>query len=304
MTYSIVARDEETGQLGVACQSHFFAPGASVTWANPGAGAIATQAFVDGRYGGEGLRLLASGTAAADVLEQLLATDEHPEVRQVAIVGSGGDAAVWTGGSCVGAAGGIVDGPVSVQGNMLADDGVLPAMLAAYQRSADDLAERLMHAMEAAEQAGGDIRGSQGASLLVVDGPQVGDPWNHKPVDLRVEDHPDPVGELRRLLHYRRAFDAVSGVMFAPGLMIGPYAEPRPGDRNRALADLDAAAAVMRGNPEADFWRGVLLARSGSLSEARDQLAGPLRVNPRLAEFLGRLADAGFLGHDDLEKLR
>ncbi|MFR9807376.1 DUF1028 domain-containing protein [Pseudonocardia sp. RS010] len=304
MTYSIVARDEDSGQLGVACESHFFAPGAGVTWAQPGVGAIATQAFIDGRYGGTGMDMLAAGATAAEVLDRLRAEDPHPEVRQVGLVGATGDAATWTGRSCIAAAGSLVAGPVAVQGNMLDNDTVLPAMLDSYQRRDGDLAERLMSAMEAAEAAGGDVRGSQGAALLVVSGDRVADPWNHRPVDLRVEDHPDPIGELRRLLGYRRAFDAVSGTMFAPGLMVGPYTEPRPGDRDRALADLADAARVMTGNPEAEFWRGILLARSGDLAGARDQLAAPLKVNPRLGGFLGRLADAGFLDQHDVEKLR
>lgn len=304
MTYSIVARDERTGQLGVACESHFFAPGAGVTWARPGVGAIATQAFIDGRYGGVGMDLLAAGVTAADVLERLTAEDAHSEVRQVGLVAATGDAASWTGRACIADAGSIVDGPVAVQGNMLDNAVVLPAMLRAYHAAEGDLAERLMAAMEAAEFVGGDIRGSQGAALLVVDGERVGDPWNHTPVDLRVEDHTDPIAELRRLLGHRRAFDAVSGTMFAPGLMVGPYAEPAAGDRDRALAGLAAAARVMVGNPEAEFWSGVLLARSGDLDAARDRLACPLLANERLGVFLERLADAGFLDHDDVEKLR
>ncbi|MYW90678.1 DUF1028 domain-containing protein [Amycolatopsis rubida] len=304
MTYSIVARDESTGQLGVACQSHFFAPGASVTWAAPGVGAIATQAFVDGRYGAHGLNLLDGGVPAAAALDQLLRGDDHPDVRQVALVGAEGDAAAWTGQACIASAGHLIDGPVSVQGNMLDHDGVLPAMLAAWHRGEGDLAERLVRALEAAEHAGGDIRGSQGAALLVVDGARTARPWQHKPIDLRVEDHPAPVAELRRLLACRRAFDAVSGTMFAPGLMVGPYNEPEPGDRDRALAALAGAARVLDGNPEAEFWRGVLLARSGDLASARGQLAGPLAANPRLDRFLDRLADAGFLDHDDRKDLR
>jgi uncharacterized Ntn-hydrolase superfamily protein len=304
MTYSIVARDAATGQLGVACESHFFAPGGPVLWARPGVGAIATQAFIDGRYGGTGMSMLAAGAAAPQILERLCAEDPHPQVRQVGMVGTTGDAATWTGSSCIAACGGVVDGPVAVVGNMLDNDGVLPAMLEAYHRSTGDLAERIMCAMEAGEAAGGDIRGSQGAAILIVDGREVPDPWNHVPVDLRVEDHTDPIGELRRLLGYRRAFDAVAGTMFAPGLMVGPYREPRPGDLVRALADLAAAAQVMTGNPEAEFWRGILLARSGDLVGAREQLEAPLVANPRLGVLLDRLAEAGFLDHDGVAKLR
>ncbi|NWJ72689.1 DUF1028 domain-containing protein [Pseudonocardia sp. ICBG1122] len=304
MTYSIVARDPATEQLGVGCESHFFAPGAGVTRADPGVGAVATQAFVDGRYAAAGMAALAAGRPAAEVLDDLLRTDPHPQVRQVALVGRSGDAASWTGGACIGFCGGIIDGAVAVQGNMLASDRVLPDMLAAYLSSFGDLAERVMAAMEAAEAAGGDVRGSQGASLVVVDGDQVDDPWNHRPVDLRVDDHPDPVGELRRLLGQRRAFDAVSSTMFAPGLMVGPYREPESGDRDRALARLGVAAEVMEGNPEADFWAGVLLARSGDRTAARERLAGPLRINPRLHDFLERVAEAGFLDRDRIEELR
>lgn len=304
MTYSIVARDETTGQLGAACESHFFAPGGPVLRARPGIGAIATQAFIDGRYGGTGMSMLAAGATAPEILEKLRAEDPHPEVRQVGMVGTAGDAATWTGGSCIAACGGLVDGPVAVFGNMLDNEGVLPAMLDAYRGAGGDLAERIMTAMEAGEAAGGDIRGSQGAAILVVDGHQVTDPWNHVPVDLRVEDHHDPIGELRRLLRYRRAFDSVAGTMFAPGLMVGAYREPNPGDTDRALAELAAAAEVMVGNPEAHFWRGVLLARSGDLTGGREQLADALAANPRLAIFLDRLADAGFLDPDDVVKLK
>lgn len=148
VTYSIVARDERTGQLGVACESHFFAPGAGVTWARPGIGAIATQAFVDGRYGGIGMDLLAAGVTAADALERLTAEDTHPQVRQVGLVAATGDAASWTGPACIADAGSIVDGPVAVQGNMLDDTDVLPAMMQAYHAAEGDLAERLMVAME------------------------------------------------------------------------------------------------------------------------------------------------------------
>lgn len=304
MTYSIVARDPVSGALGVACESHFFAPGASVTWAEPGVGAVATQAFVDGRYGDRGLALLREGRPAGEVLARLRADDPHPEVRQVAMVGAQGKAVSWTGQSCVAAAGGIVDGAVSVQGNMLDNAQILPAMLAAYHAADGDLAARLLAALTAAEAAGGDIRGSQGAALLVVGGDRVDDPWNHRSVDLRVEDAADPIGELGRLLAYRRAFDAVSGTMFAPGLMVGPYAEPAPGDRDRALAELAAAAEVLGENPEAEFWRAVLLARSGDLPGARAQLARPLRLNPRLTVFLDRLAAAGFLTDEAMEALR
>lgn len=303
MTYSIVARDERTGRLGVACQSHFFAPGASVTWAEPGVGVVATQAFVDGRYGRRGLESLGEGAGARETLDALRAADPHPEVRQVALVGTEGDAVAWTGERCIRSAGALVDGSVSVQGNMLADDGVLPAMLEAYRGAEGDLADRILAAMAAAEAAGGDVRGSQGASLAIVEGTAGDDPWNRRPIDLRVEDHRDPVGELRRLVRYRRAFDVVSGTMFAPGLMVGPYAEPEPGATDRALDALAEAAEVMAGNPEADVWAGVLQARAGRIDDARETLGRALDLNPRVGEFVARLVPAGILTPAELAQL-
>jgi uncharacterized Ntn-hydrolase superfamily protein len=303
MTYSIVARDPDTGQLGVACESYFFAPGASVTWAEPGVGAVATQAFVDGRYGRDGLALLGAGLTPSEALERLVGDDRHPEVRQVALVGVTGDAAMWTGGSCIASAGGIVDGAVSVQGNMLSNDRVLNEMLEAFHTASGDLADRILAAMTAAEAAGGDIRGSQGASLIVVDGEPTDQPWLHKPIDLRVEDHPDPIGELRRLLRQRRAFDAVSGAMFAPGLMVGPFREPHPGDLDRALDALAEAAEVLAGNPQAQFWSAVLRMRSGDIAAARSDIAAACALNPRMRAFLGRLPAAGFISDADVIEL-
>ncbi|NDK88168.1 DUF1028 domain-containing protein [Gordonia desulfuricans] len=303
MTYSIVARDDRAGQLAVACESHFFAPGASVTLARAGVGVIATQAFVNGTYGVQGLARLPHAPAQT-VLEELLALDDAPGVRQVAMLGVTGDAASWTGQSCIEAAGSIVDGPLAVQGNMLRSADVLPAMVAAFHSCDGDLADRVMAAMAAAEAAGGDLRGSQGASLVVVDVDDGNRPWERVVVDLRVDDHPDPIEELRRLLRLRRAFDSVSSTMFAPGLMVGPYREPAPGDLDTALTDLARAAEVLAPSAEPLFWSGVLAARAGRLERGRADLARAIELNPDLEVFLGRVSAAGFLTSEELAALR
>ena len=204
MTYSIVARDDRTGELGVAVQSRWFATGAIVTWARPGVGAIATQSFVDVRYGPAGLDLLAAGLAPEAALAQLLAMDPDPAVRQVGIVDSAGRTAVHTGGGCVEAAGHLTGPGVTVQANMMERQTVWPAMLTAYETAAGDLADRLMAALWAAEGEGGDVRGRQSAAILVVPGRAGAQPWETR-FDLHVDDSRTPLAELDRLLTVARA---------------------------------------------------------------------------------------------------
>ena len=309
MTYSIVARDEASGAMGVACQSHFFAPGAVVTWAEPGVGVVATQAFVDGRYGQQSLAGLRAGRPAEQIVADLISYDPHPEVRQFALVGRNGSAAVHTGEACIESTGALSLGGVAVQGNMLANDQVLPAMMDAYLKEPyldgpDGLARRLLRAMRAGEDAGGDVRGSQGAVLVVVDGEPTDAPWNHKPIDLRVDDHVDPITELERLLELRLAFDPVYQTMFAPGLMVGGYHEPNPGDLERTRRELEQSIVVVEPNQEARFWLGVLLARSGSIPEARQELRATYAVNPGLTAMTRRLVTAGILTEHEYEELQ
>ena len=309
MTYTIVARDDRSGAIGIGCESHFFAPGASVTWTEPGVGAIATQAFVDPRYGHLGLGQLAGGSAAGEVIARLMLDDPNPEVRQVALVGSRGDAAAWTGGNCIGFAGSLVEGPVAVAGNMLANAEVVAAMLVGYRSVPDEggargLARRIHGAMRAAEEAGGDVRGSQGAVLVVVDGERTDEPWKHRPIDLRVDDAKDPIGELERLLDLRQAFDPVYATMFAPGLMIGEFHEPTPGDLTRTSSALSEAARVIGDNQEANFWHAMLLARAGRHHEARALLDAAVAVVPALADLAHRLVAAKILSGAQFDALR
>lgn len=199
MTYSIVARDPETGHLGVAVQSRAFGTGAVCPWALPGVGAVTTQSFAEVSYGVRGLELLAAGRPPADALEELLAADERRDFRQVACADARGRTAAHTGAACIPECGHIARENVSVQGNMLASAEVWPAMLEAFESSAGrPLGERLLDAMDAGEAAGGDFRGRQAGALLVVSGNADDPPWQ-RIVDVRVDDHAEPLQELRRL---------------------------------------------------------------------------------------------------------
>lgn len=299
MTYSIVARDPESGDLGVATQSHFFAAGGLVCWAEPGVGAIASQAFADSAYGAMGLDLLRRGVAPAHALRALTEIDGKNGFRQVAVIDPNGVTAAHTGANCVPYAGHCsVDG-VSAQGNMLASDGIWEAMVLAFRESRGDLAERLLVALEAAQALGGDIRGQQAAGIRIVAGDPVSRPWEGVRLDLRVEDHVQPLVELRRLITYKRAFDLVAGVIFAEGLMLGDFDESTAGEVDQAARRLNEAAAVLGNNAEPDLWRTILFARAGRGGEASAALTDALAKNPDLAEFIRRLPQAGFIASEN-----
>jgi uncharacterized Ntn-hydrolase superfamily protein len=208
-TYSIVARDPDTGEMGVAVQSHWFSVGSIVTWAEAGVGAVATQSFVDPGYGVRGLAMLRDGKAAPDALRVLIEADAQRDGRQVAIVDTRGRVAAHTGSGCIEAAGQHVGANFSVQANMMANDRVWPAMAAAFETASGDLADRMLAALEAGEAAGGDVRGRQSAAIVVVKAQSSGRPWvgADRRFDLRVEDHPQPLLELRRLIRLQRAYD-------------------------------------------------------------------------------------------------
>lgn len=294
MTYSIVAREPATGALGVGAQTHFFGVGALLPWAEAGVGAVATQAFVNVGHGPNGLARLRTGASARSTVDDLAAGDELNAFRQLGIVDARGGVATFTGDSCAPRACSAVGDQVSVQGNMLGGPDVCRAALAAYEQAGGELADRILAGLLAADAAGGDVRGSQSAALLVVSGNRSEAPWNEVLVDLRVDDHPDPLAELGRLLPRSRAFGLVGAAMFAPGLAIGPF---EPGERLEAtLAGLvDAAEVIGPENREADFWRGVLLARAGRSDEAAALFAEVFAARPQLRGFLEGIAPLGFL---------
>jgi uncharacterized Ntn-hydrolase superfamily protein len=234
MTYSILGRDPETGELGVAVQSQAFNTGAAVPWARPGVGVVATQSFTDRRYGFRGLELLAGGAVPQAALDELRAPDELAGFRQVAFMDASGATAQWTGGDCIPHAGNAAGENWCAQGNMLAADAWI-AMGETFTSTAGSLAQRLMAALDAAETAGGDWRGRGGAGIVVV--AAEGEPWE-RVVDLRVEDGDDSLVQLRRLLDlaegYRRADRARPA---APGAA----QDGLPEGYVRFLAMLDAA---------------------------------------------------------------
>jgi uncharacterized Ntn-hydrolase superfamily protein len=287
MTYSIVARDPATGQLGVAVQSRWFSVGSIVSWAEPGVGAVATQSFAEVTYGPEGLALMGDGVPAPAALAALVERDEHPEGRQVAMVDAAGRVEVHTGSTCVEAAGHVVGDGVACQANMMERDTVWGAMLQAYSSTAGDLADRLVASLRAAEREGGDMRGRQSAALVVV-GAERGDrPWA-RVVDLRVEDHPDPVGELDRLLTVQRAFAAMDEG--DERLLVG--------DPAGAVDAYARAGELLPGEDQIMFWRAATLAAVGRMDEARELAGRARRAHPKWAPFLRRAAAAGVVPDD------
>jgi len=295
VTYSIVARDASTGELGVAVQSHWFSVGSVVTWAEAGAGAVATQSFAEPAYGPKGLALMRLGVDAQAALTALLSADELRARRQVAFVDANGAVAVHTGDQCIAAAGHAIAEGVSTQANMMRNDRVWPAMLEAYHTSSGDLAERLLTSLDAAEAAGGDVRGRQSAAMLVVAGASSGQPWRDRRFDLRVDDSADPLGELRRLVTINRGYHRMD------------IAEEREvaGDVAGALAEYEAARAFLSGNDEATFWSAVLMADAGRVDEARALFDKITVREPGWAELVRRLPDTGLLrgGRSVVEEL-
>ncbi len=287
-TYSIVARDPDSGELGVAVQSNYFSVGTEVSWAEPGVGAIATQSIVEVSYGPKGLELLAKGLPADEALQLLVDQDPGAPLRQVGIVDAHGRVAAHTGAACVASCAHAAGPGYSVQGNMLASDAVWQAMGPAFEAAEGDLAERLMAALEAAEEAGGDVRGRQSAALLVVSGERPQNPWEGRRIDLHVEDDPRPLDELRRLLTIRRAHD-----LFEEGRVL-----VAAGDIDAALARVERARELQPDNVQFCFWTGVALANAGRDDEARRWLARAFDAAPAWRELGRRLREVGIYSGD------
>lgn len=210
MTYSIVVRDPDTGDLGVALQSHWFNVGRETIFGIAGVGVAATQSFIEPRYGEEGLAQMDAGASPGQVLSMLLASDQDREFRQVALLSAAGEMAVHTGSKCIPYAGHVSADNVCCQANLMTHPGVPEAMLTAYLSSSGTLALRLLSALEAAQQAGGDLRGKQAAGMLVVKGDRTSIRAHGIKVNLRVEDSQDPLCEMRRLINLRKAYDLLN----------------------------------------------------------------------------------------------
>ncbi|MGA8893179.1 MAG: DUF1028 domain-containing protein [Anaeromyxobacteraceae bacterium] len=287
-TYSIVARDPVTGDLGVAVQSHWFSVGTTVPWAEAGVGAIATQSFVDPSYGPLGLELMRAGRSAPEALAGLLAADPEREVRQVGMVDAQGRAASHTGKKDIRAAGHLVGKGYAVQANLMANDRVWPAMAKAFEAAKGDLAERMLVALEAAQAAGGDIRGQQAAALVVVPGTPSGRPWADRIFDLRVEDHPRPLEELRRLLHVARAYRHMNA---------GDLAIEKK-DVAGAEREYGAAMKLLPDSAEVVFWYAAALALAGEVDRSLPLFGRAYALDPAWRTLVPRLPASGLLPAD------
>ena len=277
MTYSIVARDPKSGELGVAVQSHWFSVGSIVTWARTGVGAVATQANAETAYGPNALALLADGVPAPEALERLVAADPGGPSRQVAIVDSAGRVGAHTGPTCIACAGHITGEGVSCQANIMVSERVWPAMLKAFSAASDSsLTLRLLDALDAAEREGGDLRGRQSAAILVV--PAEGEPWRTT-VSLRVEDHPEPLPELRRLVALQDAYR-----------LAGDADELLNAGRQDEAARLYVKASERApGNHELLFWAGLGTVQAGDLEGGVAKVRAAIAMQPAWRELLLRL---------------
>lgn len=294
MTYSIVARDKETGELGVAVQSHYFDVGPVVPWALAGVGAVATQSHVNISFGPLGLELLKQGYTAQQTVKALLAGDDKPDMRQLAVVDAAGNVATHTGAKCIPAAGHKTGDGFTCQANLMEKDTVWGAMFDAFSATKAPLAERMLAALDAAEGEGGDIRGQQSAAMLVVRGNPSGRSWEDRIIDLRVDDSREPLVELRRLLRIKRA-----------------YASDDAAERLEVAGDVKAAARLRVEAAEQapdlvelSFWAGLDMAKLGDIDAGCRLIARAVAEEPRWVETLGRLAAADWVDRDLADKIR
>jgi len=287
-TYSIVARDPGTGQLGAAVQSHWFSVGSDVIWAEPGIGAVATQSFIEPSYGPLGLQLMRAGKDSDRALRALLAADEHEDVRQVGMVDANGNVANHTGANAISEYCNLKGDNFTVQANLMWKPTVCTAMVAAFETADGDLAERMMVALEAAEGEGGDMRGRQSAALLVVSGDNTEPAWGGRLFDLRIEDHANPLVELRRLLIMSRAYQ----------LMNEGDEHMTNGEVEKAVAAYSGAEALVPDSHEMIFWHAATLAADGRVDESLPLFSKAFDMWPLWRELVQRLPASGLLPDD------
>lgn len=290
-TYSIIARDPETGSLGVGVQSHWFSVGGMVPWARAGVGAVATQSLVDPVYGVIGMELMRIGKSASEALKSVLAGDHGRDIRQVAMVDARGRVAVHTGTRCISAAGHLVDDDhqFSVQANLVKDDDVWPAMAEAYRGADGDLADRLLVALEAAEEAGGDVRGRRSAALLVVAAKPSGKSWEDRHFNLCVEDHDEPVQEMKRLVQMQRAYHHMN---FGDQAIIEQ-------DFGRAREEYQRAEVLAPDVTEVPFWHAVALINDGRVDDALPIFKRVFARERLWLDLVPRLVESELLPNDE-----
>lgn len=294
-TFSIVARDSVTGELAVGVQSHWFSVGTAVSWGEGGVGVVATQSFVNKSFGIKGLNLMKEGFTATESLERLIKEDEGRNVRQVAMLDSKGNVAAYTGKGCIDFANHITGTNYSVQSNMMLTNKVSSSMAIAFEKSSGPLAERILHALEAAQDAGGDIRGKQSAALLVVTGKTEGKPWDERLIDLRVDDHPNPLKELSRLLKLNRAYEHMNaGDLFV-----------EKGNMEQAMKEYNIAMKMFPLHLEMKYWTAITLANNKNIKASAGILQSIYKKEPNWRELTRRLPKVGLLNvvESDLAKL-
>ncbi len=294
MTYSIVARDPDTGEMGVATQSQAFAVGSSVPFALPGHGVIATQSMAEPMYGSVGLDLLQGGFTAQEVLTALSSVDPQPQRRQVAVLGVNGDLAAYTGAQCVDSAGHLIGETSVALANMAASPAVWESMVERFENSGGPLAQRLLSALQAAEEAGGDFRGRRSAAIMVIRATTTGRPWHDMVVDLRVDDAADPVSALADLLVTRARYqDVVRAFQQAID------GDPVTADRElELLRPMDAVT-----EPDQLMWRAVVAALAGREAAAREMLRELAGTAPQFLEAARRFGKAGLMPADVIERI-
>ena len=289
-TYSIVAIDPETGEMGAAVQSHWFSVGTLVIWGEPGVGVVATQSFVNPAYGPEGLQLMSMGFNPEQAIKMLTEKDSGEEYRQVGMLNADGEVAAFTGESCIEAAGHYVGDGYAVQANLMEKATVWPAMAKAFEASkGQPLAERLVAALEAAQAEGGDIRGKQSAALIVVSGERTDKAWEGRLVDLRVDDHSNPVQELKRLLQVHRAYEHMNrGDLAVEG-----------GNIDKAREEYGAAEAMFPDNLEMKYWHAIALANGGEMEAALPMFKEIFQKDANWKVLTPRLTKNGLLTVDE-----
>ena len=290
-TYSIVARDPESGEMGVAVQSHWFSVGTIVTWGEAGVGVIATQSFVNPAFGPDGLELLKSGLTASEVVDKLIAEDKGRDVRQLAVIDVNGNVKSYTGKNCIPGAGNIIGENYSVQANLMLNDLVPGAMSKAFEEAEGNLADRMMAALFAAQEVGGDIRGKQSAAILIVKGKSTGKVWKDRLIDLRVEDSPEPLKELSRLIKVHRAYDHMNA---------GDLATEH-GDMELAMKEYAAAEGMFPDNEEMKFWHATTLVNNGDFKGALPLFKEVFSKNKNWKLLTPRLVPFGLLNVNDEE---
>ena len=288
MTYSIVARDPDSGALGVAVQSHWPFVGFNLAFAEAGVGAVASQAFLEASYGPLALGLLRAGKSPSEALAALTSMDEVASERQVGIVDATGRTAIHTGERCIREAGHRMGDGFTVHANMMERDTVWAAMASAFEASTSEFPLRLLDALDAAEGEGGDIRGRQSAAIIVVRATPTGRSWEDATIDARVDDSDLPLPELRRLVDLQRAYD----------LMDRGEELSREGDHQEARRVFERSLELAPNAPEIRFWYAVVLAKTGGVDEARALMRSLAEERPQWTELLRRLPASGAFPHD------